>query len=183
MAGLGRLLIVWALGALTSASAQTTPAPAKAPRPEGAPAKRQDGLPGVRKKNAEGTPSPEFDNVRKAIEALTPEQRKRFQENFVRWANLPPEEKGALVDREAMRKKLMEKEVDAAIKESGLVLDADRQAQFVKRYGDERRMIEEHLRKEMAEKRRPMVKELIVRLKEEFSGAVPAAPTPPLAQP
>ena len=52
-----------------------------------------------RRKNQEPTPapsSPEFENVRKALDALTPEQRKRFQENFVRWSNLSSEEKKAL---------------------------------------------------------------------------------------
>ena len=74
------------------------------------------------KKAAQGfepTPSPEFENVRKALDALTPEQRKRFQENFWRWANLPPEEKKALRDREEVRKKFMEQEVQAAIQEAG----------------------------------------------------------------
>jgi len=119
--------------------------------------------------------SPEFDNVRKALDALTPEQRKRFQENFWRWANLSPEEKKALRDREDQRKKIIEQDIQAALQEAGLQqLDGDRRVQFAQRYGEERRKIEEQLRKETMEKRKPMVKEMIARLKSEFSGTVAA---------
>jgi hypothetical protein len=136
------------------------------------------------RKDRDATPSPEFENVRKAIDALTPEQRKRFQENFWRWANLSPEEKKALRDREEVRKKFMEQDVETAIQESGLQLDGDRRAQFIQRYGEERRKIEEQLRKESMEKRKPLVKEMIARLKSEFSGAVPVpAPTEPAFAP
>lgn len=126
-----------------------------------------------RKDQEQPTPapaSPEFENVRKALDALTPEQRKRFQENFVRWANLSPEEKKALSDREELRKKVISQEVEAAIQEAGLQLEGDRKNQFVKRYAQERRKIEEQLRKETMEKRKPMVKDMIARLKSEFSG-------------
>ena len=47
---------------------------------------------GKRGPNA-GPMSPEFQNARRALEALSPEQRQRFIENFKRWSNLPPEEK------------------------------------------------------------------------------------------
>jgi hypothetical protein len=131
----------------------------------------------------EGPRNPAFENVRKALDALTPEQRKRFQENFMRWSNLSPEEKKALREREEVRKKFMEEEVQAAIQESGLQLDADRREQFVKRYSEERRTIEEQLHKEMAEKRRPLVHELVTRLKAEFAAegapATSGAPIPP----
>ncbi len=137
-----------------------------------------------KRKDRDATPSPEFENVRKALDALTPEQRKRFQENFVRWSNLSPEEKKALRDREEVRKKFMDQELQAAIQETGLQLDGERRQQFLKRYAQERRKIEEQLRKETQEKRKPMVKEMIGRLKEEFSsGTVAAPPDPPIAAP
>ena len=107
-----------------------------------------------------GANGPAFENVRKALEALTPEQRKRFQENLVRWANLSPEEKKALRDKEEVRKKLVEQETDAAIQESGLQLEGERRELFIKRYGEGRRVIEEQLRKEMNEKRKPLVRDL-----------------------
>jgi len=149
------------------------------------------GTPPEKKKRKEQEPtptpaSPEFDNVRKALDALTPEQRKRFQENFWRWANLSPEEKKALREREDQRKKIMEQDVQAALQEAGLQqLDGDRRVQFAKRYGEERRKIEEQLRKETMEKRKPMVKEMIGRLKTEFAPGTIAAPldAAPVAKP
>jgi phosphoribosylaminoimidazole carboxylase (NCAIR synthetase) len=134
-----------------------------------------------KKRRKEIDRTPEFENVRKALDALTPEQRKRFQENFWRWANLSPEEKKALRDREEVRKKFMEQEVQGALKEAGLQLDGERREQFIKRYGEERRKIEEQLRKETAEKRKPMVKEVIAQLKAEFSRTAPAAGEPAFA--
>jgi len=130
------------------------------------------------RKERQGAQSPEFENVRKALDALTPDQRKRFQENFWRWANLSPEEKKALRDREDLRKKFMEQEVQGALQEAGLQLDGERRAQFFQRYGAERRKIEEQLRKETMEKRKPMVKDMIARLKAEFSSDVPALSEP-----
>jgi len=129
-----------------------------------------------------GPMSPEFQNARRALEALTPEQRQRFIENFKRWSNLPPEEKKVLADRELIRRKKIAEEVNQAIAESGLDLTAERRMFFAKRYGEERRKVEEQLRKEMDEKRKPLIKEIIGRLKEEFSNetlSTPAARTTP----
>jgi len=71
--------------------------------------------------------------------------------------------------------------VNLALAESGLDLSGERRAFFAKRYGEERRKVEEQLRKEMEEKRRPLIKEIVARLKEEFSTApltAPASSTP-----
>lgn len=145
-------------------------------RPESTPAKKSPGawLGGNRKAPFDGTPSPEMENARRALEALTPEQRKRFQENFMRWANLSPDEKKALRDREEVRKKFMQQEIETAIRESGLHLDGSRRGEFVKRYGEERRKIEEQLRKESNEKRKPLVREMLGKLKSEFSSGATA---------
>jgi hypothetical protein len=72
----------------------------------------------------------------------------------------------------------MLEEIDVAIKETGLNLDKERRTQFAKRYAEERRKLEEQLRRETEEKRRPLVKEIVGRLKTEFSapGADAAAP-------
>ena len=165
MAGHIRLLIA------ASACCAFAGALAQAPTP---PAK--DGAPqlGKRGHKREHDHSPEMENVRKAIEALTPEQRQRFSENLLRWSQMPPEEKKSLRDREEVRKKSMTQELDTAIAESGLQLDGDRREQFMKRYGEERRKIEEQLRKEMSEKRKPLLRELIARLKAEFSSPAPS---------
>lgn len=138
----------------------------------------------------QGVSGPAYENVRKALEALTPEQRKRFQENFMRWANLSPEEKKALREREEVRKKMIEQETETALQESGLQLEGERREQFIKRYSEGRRVIEEQLRKEANEKRKPLVRELINRLRNEFTSETPSpsasqtiqtsSPTPPV---
>ena len=124
-----------------------------------------------------GDNTPEMQNVRRALEALPPEQRKRFAENLARWSNLSPEQKKVLGDHEEMRKKFMEEEIAVAVKETGLVLEGERREQFVRRFGEERRKIEEQLRSEMMEKRKPLVRDLIQRMKAEFSspGRTPTA--------
>jgi hypothetical protein len=125
-----------------------------------------------------GQGSPEFGNVRRALEAMTPEQRQRFIENFKRWANLPPEQRKALADRDAVRRQKIAEEIDKAIAETGLTLEPARRAQFARRYNEERRKIEEQLRKEMEAKRQPLVKEMIGRLKDEFAAKPEAVARP-----
>ena len=117
---------------------------------------------------------PELGNVRRAFDALTPEQRQRFIENLKRWSNLSPEEKKSLADRDGLRRKKIAEEIDRAISDSGLKLDGERRSLFAKRYGEERRKVEEQLRKELEEKRRPLVEEIIARLKAEFSAETTA---------
>jgi hypothetical protein len=117
--------------------------------------------------------SPEMANVRRAIESLSPEQKKRFSENLMRWSNMSEEEKKALREGEAMRQRFIEQEVNMAIAASGLRLEGERRVQFVKRFTEERKKIEEQLRHEMMERRRPMVRDLIGRLKAEFADSKP----------
>ncbi|MEI9892381.1 MAG: hypothetical protein WDN28_00235 [Chthoniobacter sp.] len=93
----------------------------------------------------------------------------------MRWANLSR--------REEVRKKLIDQESEAAIQESGLQLDGDRREQFIKRYGEGRRVIEEQLRKEMNEKRKPLVHELVGRLRNEFASDAPVTVAPQTASP
>jgi hypothetical protein len=164
---------------ISTALAESTPNPAT-PATTPAPPATPEGHPQKLPKLSKAMESPAFDNVRKALDALTPAQRKRFQENLIRWQNLSPDEKKALRDREEFRKKIVAQEVDTVIKDSGLELDPERREQFAKRYSEERRKIEEQLRKEAAEKRKPLVKEMVARLKAEFASP---APLPATAQP
>ena len=60
-----------------------------------------------------------------------------------------------------------------SIRDTGLTLEGERRAQFTKRYAEERRKLEEQLRKELEEKRQPLLKELVARLKGEFSAEPP----------
>lgn len=142
-------------------------------------------LHGFWKRNGGAIPgSSEFDNVRQAVNALTPEQRKQFRENLLHWMNLPPEQKRSLSDRENFRKKRITEATNNAYEVSGLQLNPEQRAQFDKRYSEERRKIEEQLRKEAEEKRQPRVAEAIEKLRVEFSAtSEKAAPVAPAAQP
>ena len=91
----------------------------------------------------------------------------------MRWSNLPSDTKRALRDRDEFRKKRMVEQVEAALQEGGLALDKTRRGKFTKRYVEERRKIEEQLRTETEAKRVPLVKEMVARLKDEFSAPVP----------
>ena len=168
--------------ALPTAWAQTPPESLSSPPPK-RPGWFGGGRGEMRRPEGGGPDAEKFENVRKAVEALTPEQRKRFQENFLRWSNLSPEEKKSLADRETFRRKRIAEDIDAALKEAGLELDADRRELFARRYGEERHKIEEQLRKELDEKRRPLLKEMIARLKAEFSGGTPVPGRPSDAAP
>ncbi len=154
-------LIFAVIGLAASAFAQDAPAETKQPSPPPL---------GVRRPGQ----GPEFGNVRRALEALTPEQRQRFIENLKRWSNLPPEEKKALADRDGLRRKKIAEEIDRALSDSGLKLEGERRAAFAKRYGEERRKVEEQLRKELEEKRQPLLKDIVARLKTEFSAEATA---------
>ena len=122
---------------------------------------------------AGGKLSPELENVRKALEALTPEQREQFRQNFARWISLTADDKKSLRDLQEIRRKHMQEEIEQAIAQSGLQLEPERREMFVKRYTEERRKIEEALRKETEEKRGPRLEELRNRLKTEFSASPP----------
>ena len=104
-------------------------------------------------------------------------------ENFERWKALPPEERQALMMHEKMQREKIVHEIDEAIKKTGLQLDKDRREVFALRYTQERRKIEDQLRKEMEEKRRPLLQEMLGHLVSEFntpplSPATSPAPTP-----
>lgn len=171
------------VAAITSVSLQAEPPSGNSDQPKQHGS--SDGIDGDRRRSRGDSKDREkFETVRKAIDALTPEQRKRFQENFLRWSNLSPEEKKALSDRDIFRRKKIAEDIDAALKEAGLELDGDRRAAFAKRYGEERHKLEEQLRKDMDEKRKPLVKEVIAKLKAEFStptDPVVSAPKAPAA--
>ncbi len=172
---------------LLAAALPVAPAQTPSEAPSSPPPKRPGWFGGgrgeMRRPDGGGPDAEKFENVRKAVEALTPEQRKRFQENFLRWSNLSPEEKKSLADREIFRRKRVAEEIDAALHDAGLELDAQRRELFARRYGEERHRIEEQLHKELDEKRQPLLKEVVAKLKTEFSASAPAAATEAVGRP
>ncbi|MGV3532393.1 MAG: hypothetical protein ACO1QR_08485 [Chthoniobacteraceae bacterium] len=175
MARFDRVLISVLAFAIAGASGIAQERSSQAPEGE----KREKSEGGAGKKHHDGKRkmSPEMQNVRRAIEALSPEQRKRFEENFHKWANLSPEEKKALRDRDEMRRKRMTEDIQEALAKTGLSLTDEQKAQFARRYAEERRKLEEELGREMNEMRQPRLESMVGQLKKEFSDAK-ACPQP-----
>jgi len=132
-------------------AASPTPAPAAKPKP----------------------PKPdEWTEARRLFEQLSADQQKKFLDNLDQWRSMPPEEQELFRDRELFRREKIAQEIQQAIIKSGLRLDDDQREVYALRYTQERRKIEEALRKEMDQKRQWMVGDMLARLKIEF------APTP-----
>jgi len=115
---------------------------------------------------------PDADKAREALRNMNPEERERWTKRFREWAEMPPEKKKSLADREEYFRRKIREDIDAAILKTGLTLDEEQKKQFSERYLDERRKIEAELRKEMDEKRGPRVDAMIDKLKEEFAAPV-----------
>ena len=110
---------------------------------------------------------PELETMRTTFEGLSPEQKQKFKENFQRWMKLPPEEKRLLREREELRRMRVAEEIERALKESALSLTPEQKEQYTRRYTEERRAIEQKL----TEQRKPMIRDMVGRLKQEFGGA------------
>ena len=123
------------------------------------------------------------DMPRKIFENLPPEQQQKMRENYERWMKMTPEERKAMREREMIRREKILQEIEDAIKASGLELDQPTRDMYVMRYTLARREIEEKLQKEIEEKRRPLLKELINRLKEEFKDKSSPTSTSPSPSP
>lgn len=115
---------------------------------------------------------PDADKAREAFRNMSPEERERWTKRIREWAEMPPEKKKSLADREEFFRKKIREDIDAAIQKTGLTLNDDQKKLFSERYLDERRKIESELRKEIDEKRGPRVDAMIEKLKEEFSAPV-----------
>ena len=64
-----------------------------------------------------------------------------------------PEERMIMRERERVYRARVSKEVDAALRDSGLQLEGEKRVQFEQRYLQERRRIEHSLRQEVESKR------------------------------
>lgn len=133
-------------------------------------------------------PPPLLDNdsplvrFKKRLEEMSPDERQHFQDNWKRWKQMGEGEQKDWQGRAAEERERMKKVIDDTIQKLGLKLDADQREVFVLRYRQERRKIEEQLRKEMDDKRESEINEMLQRLKGEFSTAKPA-PAPGTAKP
>src|SRR5581483_11390989 len=167
-----QLIFSAALSASTAFAQNNSPAPNPAPSAPPKPPPPAMKPPGDQRK------PDEFEDARRVFEKLPPEQREHFRENFQRWKEMPSPEKEALRDREQFRRERMAQEIDESIRKSGLQLDPDHREVYALRYAQERRKIEEKLRKEMEEKRKPLLDDMMKRLKAEFGAMSSASPSP-----
>jgi len=102
------------------------------------------------------------------LQKLSPEKREDLWK--VVWAvlNLPPDKRQMLLGMDDERRNKAREEIERAMQENGIPLDEERKKSFAMRYFEERRVIEERVRKEADEKRRQLVGEMRERLKAEF---------------
>ena len=123
---------------------------------------------------------PEADAMReramRELQKLSPEQRADLWKAVWAVINLPPEKRQMLLGMEEERRKFAREEIERAMNDSGFQFDEEKKKLFARRYFEERRTIEEKLRKESDEKRRQLLGEMRARLKQEFGA--PAKSTP-----
>ena len=153
------------------------------PRPEGGP--RSEGRP--------DWPRPPFDKsgpdgdamrerATKELEKLTPEQRGEIWRSVWAVLKLPADKRQALISADDDRRKKAREEIEQMLKENGIQIEEARRHQFIHRYFDERRGVEEKLRKEEEARRAVLVKEMNERLVKEFGAAVPAPEVKPVEE-
>jgi len=99
---------------------------------------------------------------------MPPEERQAFRKNAERWMQMGPEERKIMREREQIYRAQVQREVDAALRDTGLRLEGEKRTQFEQRYLQERRRIEHSLQQEVDSKRQQQMPGLQERLKKEF---------------
>jgi len=81
---------------------------------------------------------------------------------------MTPEQRNLMRQRETMRRQIMTRDADAAVRDSGLQLNPQERARFESRYIQERRKVEQSLRKQIETERQKEIPALIQQLRKEF---------------
>src|SRR5215475_1298601 len=125
---------------------------------------------------------PSGSSVRERWLAMPPDARQNFQRNAQLWNQMSPEQRNLMRQRETMRRQIITREADAAVRDSGLQLNSQQRAQFESRYIQERRKVEQSLRQQIETERQKEIPALIQQLRKEFQldepGKSPAKPAP-----
>jgi hypothetical protein len=100
--------------------------------------------------------------------ALPPAERQNFRRNAERWMRMSPQERQLMRERENLRREQIRQETEAALRDSGLRLEPEKRAQFESRYTQERRKMEQALRRQVDTERQQQLPALIRELKKEF---------------
>jgi hypothetical protein len=111
---------------------------------------------------------PTMPSMRERWLALPPAARQNFQRNAERWMRMSPQERNLMRQRENLRREQMRRETEAALRDSGLLLDQEKQNLFESRYIQERRKMEQSLRQQIENERQQQLPALIQQLKREF---------------
>lgn len=118
--------------------------------------------------------TPQKEKTKEAPLEMSPQ----FKANLERWNKLSKAQQEELRQREKARSERILNEINEAIVQSGLKLDATQRQIFTYRYAQERRSIEDRIQKEMEQKRREAISKLIRQLTEEFQPMPPPPPHP-----
>lgn len=118
--------------------------------------------------------APGIGDPRQRFMAMPPQDRQIFQRNAERWIQMDPAQRQIMREREKIYRAQVSRDVDAALRQSGLQLEGERRALFEQRYLQERRRIEHSLRQEIESKRQQQLPEIQERLKKEFAEPSPS---------
>ena len=111
---------------------------------------------------------PSGQSVRERWLAMPPDARQNFQRNAQLWMQMTPEQRNLMRQRENMRRQIMTRDADSAVRDSGLQLNPQERARFESRYIQERRKVEQSLRQQIETERQKEIPALIQQLRKEF---------------
>jgi hypothetical protein len=116
---------------------------------------------------------------------MPPNARQNFRRNAELWMRMTPEQRNLMRQRENVRRQIITRDADAAVRDSGLQLNPQERARFESRYIQERRKVEQSLRQQIETERQKEIPALIQQLRKEFqldapgkSSAAKPAPSP-----
>src|SRR5213079_3097747 len=111
---------------------------------------------------------PADQSIRDRWLSMPSDAQQNFRRNAERWMQMSPEERNVLRQRENLRRQTIQRETEAALRDSGLRLNPQERAQFESRYIQERRKVEQSLRQQIEAERQQQLPALIQQLKKEF---------------
>ena len=112
--------------------------------------------------------APSGQSIRERWLAMPPDARQNFRRNADLWMQMTPEQRNLMRQRENMRRQIITREADAAVRDSGLQLNSQERARFESRYIQERRKVEQSLRQQIETERQKEIPSLIQQLRKEF---------------
>jgi len=99
---------------------------------------------------------------------MPPEAQQNFRRNAELWMQMTPEQRNLMRQRENVRRQMITRVADAAVRDSGLQLNPQDRARFESRYIQERRKVEQSLRQQVQTERQKEIPALIQQLRKEF---------------